>query len=157
MLAETIAQAYLDAPIFDKSVAHHWHVLRKDTLKLFRMIQSKLDVSFVAGQPYATAKEMARKTTETGSLLISTDFARHPIFDIETNCQFRTVHDYCHIMARFNFGLIGEIKTFHAQALLVSREALPALFTEIVGQTCVHHVSHAFPVQKIARLRPAKI
>ena len=157
MLAETIAKAYIAAPLFDGSVAHHWQALKRDTLHLFRIIQNKLDVSFVTGQPYATAQEMTRKATETGTLLISTDFASHPIFSIDETCQFRAVHDYCHIMARRNFGLVGEIKTFHTQALLVSSEALPALFTEIVGQTCVHHVSHAFPVQKIARLRITKI
>ena len=157
MLAETIAQAYIGAPIFDASVAHHWHALRKDTLHLFRMVQNKLDVSFVTGQPYATAQDMAHSVKETGILRISTDFADHPIFGVETNCRFRAVHDYCHIMARRNFGLVGEIETFHVQALLASSEALPALFTEIVGQTCVHHITHAFPIQKIARLRINKV
>ena len=106
---QRIAQAYNRAPSFDASIVHHWLALKRDVITLYKLIRTRIDVVFVGGQPYATARDMIEQCHASGILRISTDFAAHPIFGEEINCQFRAIHDYCHIMRNAAFDLHGEI------------------------------------------------
>jgi hypothetical protein len=79
----------------------------------------------------------------------------HPIFSLIDNIVFRTVHDYIvHILGGKQFGAQGEIASYNLHAKMVPPDAIPAIFTEVVGQACVAVTTGSFPsIQKIAVLK----
>jgi hypothetical protein len=91
---------------------------------------------------------------KTGKLKISIDYSEHPIFSLKDNIVFRSVHDFIvHILGNHGFGAKGEIASYNRHAKLAPNDALPALFTEIVGQACVVVKTNNFPKQKITVLK----
>ena len=178
--AKLVKQAYDNAPLFDQSVAKHWDELRKSNYTWWQRLISEVEVIFVSGevkykntesimsiagetypleyiqggQPYETASEMANSYKNEGKLYISIDYSDHPIWSVEDNIVFRTVHDYIvHIRGGFEFGLKGELGSYNLHSKLAPKAALPALFTEIVGQACYAVTTGDFPKdQKIAIL-----
>lgn len=174
---ELVSQAYLDAPDFDPDVTHHWEVLRESNYKLFKRLLSKVDVIFTSenksevgsvnilgrkfsimylpsSEQYQTQQEMKSDYENTGKLKISIDYSDHPIFSVKDNIVFRTVHDFIvHILGNHGFGAKGEIASYNRHAKLAPPDALPALFTEVVGQACVAIATNNFPKQKITILR----
>ena len=151
-----VADAYLAAPAFDEDEAWRWQVLIKHIEKLFERIQrgkQGVKVVFVAGQPYADERELQEGVDATGILYVSTEFNTHPIFTSEQNLKFRAVHDYMtHIARDLTFGLRGEIAAYNIHAKMAPPDALPALFTEVLGQAVVSVTKGFFPEQKIALL-----
>lgn len=151
-----VADEYLAAPDVDPTEVWRWHVLASHIRKLFKRIQSGKNgvrVVFVPGQPYTSDVDLKRQVARTKTLYVSTDYNSHPVFDPETNLMFRAVHDYVgHIGRDTSFSDRGEVATFNAHARMVPPAALPALFTEVVGQACVATVHGFFPTQKIAVL-----
>lgn len=174
---ELVSQAYLDAPNFEPDVAHHWEVLRESNYKLFKRLLSKVDVIFTSenksevgsinilgrkfsiiylpsSEQYQTQQEMKSDYENTGKLKISIDYSDHPIFSVKDNIVFRTVHDFIvHILGNHGFGAKGEIASYNRHAKLAPPDALPALFTEVVGQACVAVATNSFPKQKITVLK----
>ena len=171
-----VAKAYIEAPDFDQSVVHHWNSLNTSNYTLFKRLLSKINIIFttvdpasvgsiniagkdykiiqVNGDPYATAADMKADVENTGTLKISIDYSEHPIFSIKDNIVFRTVHDYIvHILGNKPFGAGGEIASYNLHAKLVPNDAIPAIFTEVVGQACVSVTTGNFPKQKIAILK----
>jgi hypothetical protein len=148
-----VTAAYARAPMFDKREAWRWTLLAKHIERMYKQMLSDIRVEFVAGQPYETAEEMSRKVKKSGVMYISTDFNAHPIFTPLQNLQFRAVHDYIvHIAKDKSFTLKGEIGSYNAHAKLVPPDALPALYTEVVGQASTYFTTGEFPKQKIAVL-----
>ena len=148
-----VTAAYARAPMFDKREAWRWALLAKHIERMYKQMLSDIRVEFVAGQPYETAEEMSRKVKKSGVMYISTDFNAHPIFTPLQNLQFRAVHDYIvHIAKDKSFTLKGEIGSYNAHAKLVPPDALPALYTEVVGQASTYFTTGEFPKQKIAVL-----
>ena len=91
---------------------------------------------------------------KTGTLKINIDYSEHPVFSVKDNIVFRTVHDYIvHILGNKQFGAQGEIASYNLHAKLVPKEAIPAIFTEVVGQACTRVITGSFPIQKIAILK----
>lgn len=174
---ELVAQAYLDAPDFEPDVTRHWEVLRESNYKLFKRLLSKVDVIFTtenksdvgsvtimgrkfpirhlpSSEQYQTQQEMKSDYENTGKLKISIDYSDHPIFSVKDNIVFRTVHDFIvHILGNHGFGAKGEIASYNRHAKLAPPDALPALFTEVVGQACVAVTTNSFPKQKITVLK----
>jgi hypothetical protein len=67
--------------------------------------------------------------------------------------MLRAVHDYyTHIIANQDFGLKGELRAYNTHAKLAPPAALPALFTEVVGQVSYAIVHGDFTKQKICKL-----
>jgi hypothetical protein len=152
--ARAVADAYAAAPLYDQEAIPSYEALAKSLEKTFKQIQSKVDVRFVEGQPYSNEKEMTDAVKKTGILYISTDFNEHPFFTPEQNLKFRAVHDwYTHIATGSEFSQRGEIKAYNNQAKVTPRAALPALFTEVVGQAMYATVHGDFPEQKVAILK----
>lgn len=152
--ARAVADAYAAAPLYDQEAIPSYEALAKSLEKTFKQLQSKVDVRFVEGQPYSNEKEMADAVKKTGILYISTDFNEHPFFTPEQNLKFRAVHDwYTHIATGSEFSQRGEIKAYNNQAKVTPRAALPALFTEVVGQAMYATVHGDFPEQKVAILK----
>ena len=151
-----VADAYLAAPAYDVAEAWRWDVLAEHIHTMFRRIQrgkNGVEVRFVPGQPYDNAAELKAGVASTGVLLISYDDNEHPVFDAETNLAFRAVHDYVvHIGRDVDFTLRGEIAAYNARRAMTPPDAVPALFSEIVGQASVSALDGFFPAQKIALL-----
>ena len=152
--ARAVADAYEAAPLFDEAAIPSYEALAKSLEKTYKQILSKVRVEFVEGQPYADEKEMSDAVKKSGVLYISTDFNVHPFFTPEQNLKFRAVHDwYTHIATGSEFSQRGEIKSYNAQAKVTPRAALPALFTEVVGQAMYATFHGNFPEQKVAILK----
>jgi hypothetical protein len=102
--------------------------------------------------PYNTQVEMKDDYTKNKVLYISIDYSNHPYYSLEDNIVFRFVHDYLvHIKGNFSFGK-GEINSYNLHVKLVPKDAVPALFTEIVGQASFAMTTGHFPKQKICIL-----
>lgn len=148
-----VSDAYKNAKDFDESVVYSYKALIESVKKLFKQAfycdelglspkneklrSTKVNVEFVEDDPYSTRDEMANDVRDKNRLRISKLFNVHPIFTEEENLMLRAVHDYyTHIIANEDFGLRGELRAYNTHAKLAPPAALPALFTEIVGQVC---------------------
>lgn len=152
--AKLVTDAYEKAPTNEPAALPHWTALQASTEKLFKRISSKVKVEFVDENPYADAAQMKAEVNKTSVLKIWTGESDHAIFGQEGNLHFRAVHDYItHILCGQPFGLKGELRAYNTHAKMASPAAVPALFTEVVGQACVAVTSGGFPAQKIAVLR----
>ncbi len=174
--SKLVAEAYKAAPEYDTSAVKHWQKLRQSNEVLFRRLLSRTEIipvsedsskneekirllgqeytiKHVSGEPYETQKQMRMAWKNTRKLMISIDHSDHPVFSVEDNVIFRTVHDFIvHILGNHPFGVKGEIASYNLHAKLAPPDSLPALFTEIVGQASYAVVYGSFPVQKIAIL-----
>ncbi len=171
-----VAKAYEEAQDFDSTAVPHWKALNESNYTLFKKLLSKINVVFVTedkskvgtlnilgraykveffqGDPYPTQADMKADLTKTGVLKISMDYSDHPVFSVIDNIVFRTVHDYIvHILGNKPFGAQGEIASYNLHAKLVPNNAIPAIFTEVVGQACFKVTHGDFPKQKIAILK----
>lgn len=172
-----VANAYKDAPDFEESEKYRWDILNKSNYTFFKRLISKVEVIFVTtnkalsgttinildrpyrvefmvNEPYSSQKEMKNSFHDNGILYISMDYSEHPIFNVIDNIVFRTVHDYIvHILADVDFSGKGEIAAFNAHAKLAPNEAIPAIFTEVVGQASYFLTYGNFPKQKITVLK----
>ncbi len=171
-----VAEAYDAAPEYDSSVVKHWKALNDSNHKMWQRLLSKVNIIFVTenksdvgsfnihgktypieylegGQPYETQPEMMRDYKENGVLKINIDYSEHPVFSVIDNVIMRTVHDFIvHILGNKGFGGKGEIAAYNLHVKLAPKEAVPALFTEVVGQASFAISKGGFPKQKIVIL-----
>lgn len=173
--AKIIADKYDELPILNKSEIHHWTSLIESNNTLFKRLLSRVNVIFCTqdidnvgsisilgkkykiifcenGQPYDNQPQMKQDYIDNNKIVISIDYSNHPIFTLEENIVFRTVHDFIvHIQGDYQFGLKGELQSYNLHQKLAPNDAVPALFTEVVGQVCWNYVNNGeFPVQKCA-------
>jgi len=168
-----IANTYQAMDDYDSSVIKHWNALNTSNHTLFKRLLSKVNVIFTSndksnvgnividgrefsvvhmeqGDEYQTQSEMKTSFEKTGKLFISMDHSAHPVFSVEDNIVFRTVHDYmAHILGDHDFGAKGEIASYNRHAKMAPKDAIPALFTEVVGQAGTTIITNSFPKQKI--------
>jgi len=174
-----VAEAYEAGPEYDTSQIYRWKLLSDHCYVMFKRLTSRIDVTFYTldkelegsieidgkeypivhgekdgeGGPYDSHQEMVDDAKVNKKLKISIDYSTHPVFSVVDNIVLRTVHDYIvHILADVDFTGKGEIAAFNAHAKLAPNEAIPAIFTEVVGQACYYITYGEFPVQKIAIL-----
>jgi hypothetical protein len=88
---------------------------------------------------------------------IATIDSESEIFDEIINSKWRAVHDYMsHVQAigsrGTEFTLRGELAAYNTHVKTTPREAIPALFTEVVGQVCTYNVLGKFAEQKTCLL-----
>jgi hypothetical protein len=151
---ELVADEYDKLPDYDPEAVASYKALIAHIEKMYKRMLSKVKVEFVEGQPYHSQKEMAEDVKKTGVLKVSKDFNEHDVFSPEQNMKFRAVHDYIvHILSNVDFSDKGEVAAFNAHAKLLPPKAIPAAFTEIVGQACYANARGAFPKQKIAIMK----
>ena len=138
--------------------------------KMYKQIQSRIDIEPVDYHPYDVgldvdvtgADRMRQSVEDTGKLLVSKADAEHPVFDLETNVKFRAVHDYMtHIQPKIPAGFTSakeqgsihqELRAYNIHAKTVPKAAMPALFTEVVGQVCTFYITGKFQEQKVCIL-----
>lgn len=173
---QLVAEAYKEAPSKDSTAVHHWNSLNMSNYTLFKRLLSKTEIVLVSenssldgkkmtlagkeyeikkvdGEPYANQPEMRDSWKKSKQLMISIDYSDHPVFSVSDNVVFRCVHDFIvHVLGDHPFGDKGEIASYNLHAKLAPPNALPALFTEIVGQACYAVEYGSFPEQKIAVL-----
>ncbi len=154
LYGKLVAEAYLKAPAHEPSAVPAFEALVPFIEKMFKQIQSKVNVEFVDFHPYKNDQEVRNDIVKNKLLRIATVDSDHAVFDKETNAKFRTVHDYmAHFQRHTAFGLEGEIKAYNAHLQTVPSKAIPALFTEVLGQACTSVVTGKFAEQKIVLLK----
>ena len=158
LYARLVGEAYLAAPKFEQRAVPHFKALVPFINKMFDQISTRVDIQFVDYHPYKDAQELRDEVKQTGVLRIATIDAEHDIFDEETNAKFRAIHDYmAHIQAigsrGTEFTLKGELAAYNTHLKTIPQQAIPALFTEVVGQVCANYVQGGvFAEQKICLL-----
>lgn len=158
LYAKLVGDAYLAAPKFEQRAVPHFKALVPFINKMFDQISTRVDIQFVDYHPYKDAQELRDEVEQTGVLRIATIDAEHDIFDEETNAKFRAIHDYmAHIQAigsrGTEFTLKGELAAYNTHLKTIPQQAIPALFTEVVGQVCANYVQGGvFAEQKICLL-----
>ena len=157
LYAQLVADAYLAAPKFESRAASSFEAFIPFIEKMFKRIQSRVDVEFVDYHPYESAEQLRQDVNTTDTMKIATIDAEHKIFDEITNAKFRAIHDYMsHIQAigsrGTEFTLRGELAAYHTHLKTTPKAAVPALFTEVVGQVCTYNITGEFAEQKICLL-----
>ena len=157
LYADLVADAYLAAPEFEPRAVSHFEALAPFVQKMFKQIESRVNVKFVDYHPYETAQDLRQDVQQTGTMKIATIDSEHKIFDPITNAKFRAIHDYMsHIQAigsrGTDFTLRGELAAYNAHLKTVPQSAIPALFTEVVGQVSAYYKLGKFAEQKICLL-----
>jgi len=157
LYSKLVAEAYLAAPKFESRAVRHFQAMIPFVQKMFKQIQSKVDVQFVNYHAYNSVEELRSDVFNNGVMKIATVDAEHDVFDPQTNAKFRAVHDYMsHVQAigsrGTEFSMRGEFASYNAHLKTLPRAAAPALFTEIIGQTSMYWVHGGFADQKICLL-----
>lgn len=81
-----------------------------------------------------------------GRLVVTRDFAPHPLFDLETNQAIRLVHDLDgHAATGRGFSWHEEVVALREQARRTPPKYLPALFAQTLHQLASTTHNHAFP------------
>lgn len=162
--ARKVADAYSEAPVLEDEAVKYWNALMASTENtLYPKIEAALKkkapdnpeagIHVVDYHPYQTAEEMAREI-DKGIYRVSSADSEHPLWTVEQNIKFRAVHDwYTHYINKADFSLRGEIRAYNTYAKILPRDAVPAAFTEIVGQACSVIANGSFAEQKICILK----
>jgi len=155
--AMLVAEAYQAAPKSTGSGKQSVAALVDHITKMFKRINSVVDVQFVDYDPYKSAEDMQKKVKESGVLMISTLYNQADSWSPEVNLMFRTLHDFTsHLganpqkVAWSHFTAKGELIAYNKHLALLGKDAkaIPAIFTEIVGQAMYYHHFGDFPDQK---------
>ena len=158
LYSKLVAEAYLAAPAFEERAVPHFEAMIPFVNKMFKQIESKIDVQFVDYHAYSNVKELRDDVFNNGVMKIATVDAEHDVFDPQTNAKFRAVHDFMsHVQAigsrGTDFSLKGEIQSYNAHIKTMPPKSWPALFTEIIGQASTYFYQNGeFGEQKIALL-----
>lgn len=170
-----VTQAYEEAPMLETTAVKHWVALNRSNHSWFERIHkevklifystigvnsdtisvngSSFELLYLDKDPYVTQAELKNDYVQNQTIYISTDYSDHPYFSTEDNIIFRFVHDFLvHIKGNYSFGR-GELNSYNLHIKLVPKDAVPALFTEIVGQASYAMTKGSFPPQKIAILK----
>jgi hypothetical protein len=147
--SKLVADAYDARPVKDPEAVASYKVLLAHAKKMFKQLLSRIRIEFVnEPEPYKDAADMTKRVSEEGVMYVSTLFSENLVsgWTPMENWIFRAVHDYIvHIGGKHDFTLRGEIGTYNRHAKLVPPAALPALFSEVVGQVSYFLVRGKFP------------
>lgn len=94
-------------------------------------------------EPYPSASVMVQSMRETGTLHVSEAHCEHPIWSVDQNVDFRTVHDgFGHAISGGAFSWRGELDACSVHFRMVRNPlARRALFTECIGQIAAYYVN----------------
>ena len=126
--------------------------------KMFKRIESKINVHFVDYHAYSTVDDLRNDVFNNQTMKIATIDAEHDVFDPQTNAKFRAVHDFMSHIQAFgsrgtDFSLKGEIQSYNVHLKTTPPMAWPALFTEIIGQASTYfYQGERFAEQKVCLL-----
>ena len=144
-----VADAYDARPVRDPAAVASFAALKRHVLHMFKQLLSRIRIEFVKeAEPYKNAADMTKRVAAEGVMYVSTLFSENLAsgWSERDNWMMRAVHDYIvHIGGHHDFSLRGEIGTFNRHAKVAPRAALPALFSEVVGQVAYAIVRGKFP------------
>lgn len=147
--ARAVTAAYEARPVFDSGAEGLWKQLAASNEKLFKQVQSRIDVEFVDDYEetgYTSSKEMKDRVAKEKKMIVDKRFSSHQVWTEEQNWKFRAVHDYVtHIGQGMPFSLRGELSAYNLHAKLVPPSVRPAIFSEVVGQVSYEIVTGSFP------------
>ena len=151
--ASKVADAYEARPSMESQHLSSWKSLITHIEKMFDQMQSRVAVEFTPEDPYKSEKEIVQDIEQNKRLKIYSGSAEHPVWSVEQNLKFRAYHDYLsHVAGGHAFGMKGEIASYNQHAKMAPKDALLALFTEIIGQAMTAVKRGGFPEQKICKL-----
>ena len=159
--AVVVAEAYHKAPTSDPRASEAYKALVASTQRLFQQVSKMVNVQFTKDDPYKGPEDAAQDVIQNKNLSVFSGGSSHPTMSDEQNNMFRTIHDYyTHIgknigaakkgekFKTHTFKFRGELNSYLTHAKLAPPEAIPALFTEIVGQISSYVVTGDFVENK---------
>lgn len=158
LYGKLVGQAYLDAPKFEERALPSFEAMIPFTQKMYKRVSGKIDIEPVDYHAYANAGELRGDIKKNKRMKVATTDSQHDVFDMDTNVKFRAIHDYlAHhtgIKSRgTEFDFIGEIQAYNIHLKTAPPKAVPALFTEVVGQVSAFYLNgNKFAEQKICLL-----
>lgn len=153
LFAKQVSEAYQARPSMESQYLASWKSLIAHVEKMYAQMQSRISVEFVDQDPYPSEKEVIADIEKNKRLKVFTGSAEHPVWTVEQNLKFRAYHDYLsHVAGGHTFGIKGEIAAYNQHAKMAPRDALIAMFTEIIGQAMTSTQTGSFPEQKICKL-----
>lgn len=161
-----VAEAYEDAPRFDPRTVDGYVALVQSNNRLKDIVLKDVEVEYTPDDPYRTHKEMVQDIVQNHRLRIYTGAdEEHPTMSNDENVDLRTIHDYfAHAgpvrkniaqgkpIRTHGFSARGEISAYLVHAKLAPPEAVPVLFTEVVGQIAYFTITGGYAPQKAAIL-----
>lgn len=151
--AKKVSDAYQARPSMESQYIPSWKSLIAHIEKMYDQMLSRIKVEFTDQDPYKNEKEIAQDIEQNKRLKVFSGFSTHPVWSQEQNLKFRAYHDYLsHVPGGHSFGIKGEIAAYNQHTKMVPKDALLALFTEIVGQAMTGSLTGSFPEQKICKL-----
>ena len=155
-----IAEWYATAPTADIISQSSWvHLAAYVTERLALHLCAGLQIIPTADpEPYATAADQGLDIATNLRLLVSTAYCDHPIWPAHVNVAYRVWHDVeGHGPGAYAlpFTVDGELRAWERSAPDLPAAALPAAFTETVGQLAYAAVTGDFGEQR-AVLPPAR-
>jgi hypothetical protein len=149
-----VGEAYVARPAFEASAEASWRVLMEHVERLYQRMIARIRVEFVSRDPYPDAEDLERDIRENRRMRVYTGDSDHPVWSPGENWRFRAVHDYMsHLAGGHAFTLRGEMSAYNRHVKLAPPAARPALFVEIVGQTCTYfYLDKKFTAQKVCHL-----
>lgn len=180
--AITVAELYDALPDFDPEAIPSWTALIESNEKLAKVILGKINVEYVKDDPYKSFNALLKDVLVNKHLAVfKTADSTHPGMSAKQNDLFRALHDalahagsnsqefYAHLLKQQSdssvgnykplwggsFTVRGEMNAYLAHAKLAPRAAIPALFTEVVGQICVYFATGDYTRNKAAIIEGA--
>lgn len=161
--AAVVAELYDAAPVNDPAAKSAYDALNASNQRLKQIKSHRVNYEPTPNDPYTDEHDMAAQVGRTGTMRTYSGHSDHPEMSGDKTVDFRTVHDlYGHMdptnsatgnrFRTHGFNLRGEFNSYVSHVRMVPREAIPALFTEIVGQTSYATIMGGFPTQKAAIL-----
>lgn len=152
--AKAVAAAYEAAPVISPEVVDSYRSLASHTKKMFYQLLSRFDIEFREEDSYRSFKELKREVQKTGLLKVYKGGESHPVWTPEENWMFRAVHDLLGHLAGsgHSFSLRGELAAYNQHLKIIPSSAVPALFSEVVGQVCYYYVNKRYAAQKACYL-----
>jgi len=172
LYAKLVAKAYAEAPVFEERAKESFEALAPFYDKMHKRITRKaVKPRPVDYHPYdigggvedTTSVDRLRKDyEETGGFEVARVDSEHPVLSPDENVRARVVHDYMsHIQPKHPAGfssptepgsIFQEIRAYNIHLKTLPPIAVPALFTEVLGQVCHFYVTGDFIEQKVAFL-----
>jgi len=158
LYAQLVGEAYLAAPKFEERALPSFEAMIPFVDKMYKRVAGKIDIEPVPYHAYSTAGELRTDVGRTKRMKVATVDSEHDVFDLDTNIKFRAIHDYLSHHTGINsrgteFNLFGELQSYNIHLHTTPPAAVPALFTEVVGQVCAFYSNgNKFAEQKICLL-----
>lgn len=149
-VVRTLAHEYDDAPALHPSRAVRGYFQRygewvKERAAYLKSIYNIKECRFEA---YSGGTDL-RQDAQSGRLVVTRDYADHPLFDLETNQAIRIVHDLDgHASTGMGFSWAEEVAALREQARRTPPQWLPALFAQTLHQLASTTHNKRFPDQQ---------